>query len=204
MVEFVEDGVVLTGDRVQVSEAIVRADAFLAFAMGEEIESVPLPLQAVAFAFTPYDIMEVGRESGCRLQKDYFNSCIRIRGTGVAKARSLVDEKMMEWSKSHFTMPVPGWALSVIVGRKGETINGIREEAGVEIDVDQDANIVTLTGEVGNIAKARAAVEKLIEENKVWVEEVQLPDDSKGSFIGKGGANIKVMQDGLEGVTVRA
>ena len=183
--------------------------------------------QAVAFAFSPFDLVEIERESGCRLQKDYFTSCLRIRGEGVAKATELVEEKvsvhdagqctvnirfapradslqtlsqMKAWSKSHFAMDIPGWALSLILGRKGETVNAIRDESGVEIDVDSEANTVTLTGETENIAKAKAAIEKIIDENKVFMEEIELPEDSKGSFIGKGGVNIKVMQEGLEGV----
>jgi len=199
-VEFTSDGIVLKGVKKQVADAVTRADAFLTFALGGEMARVELPVQAVAFAFSPFDLVEMERESGCRLQKDYFTSCLRIRGEDVAKAEELVEEKMKVWTKSHFAMPVPPWATSLVLGRKGETINAIRDETGVEIDLDSEANTITLHGETESIAKAKAAIETIIEENKVFVEEIELPEDSKGSFIGKGGANIKVMQDGLEGV----
>ena len=199
-VEFTSDGIVLKGVKKQVADAVTRADAFLTFALGGEMARVELPVQAVAFAFSPFDLVEMERESGCRLQKDYFTSCLRIRGEDVAKAEELVEEKMKVWTKSHFAMPVPAWATSLVLGRKGETINAIRDETGVEIDLDSEANTITLHGETDSIAKAKAAIEKIIEENKVFVEEIELLEDSKGSFIGKGGANIKVMQDGLEGV----
>ncbi|GMH93161.1 hypothetical protein TrST_g13740 [Triparma strigata] len=217
------EGLVVSGKRVGVADALLQVYGYFGFSLSEEFGTFELDASTLARCFTPGDLVIIGDASGVKISKDYTTSQLLLFATSessekgsceerLAKAKDLVSEKIGEWSKMNFVMNVERWCLSVLVGKKGATINGIRDEAGVEIDVDQSSSTVTIKasssaaqeGEMSGeerINKAKSIIDKLIEDNRVYSEILDLPEDSQGTFIGKGGANIKAIQEGLKDVS---
>ncbi|GMH84495.1 hypothetical protein TL16_g09943 [Triparma laevis f. inornata] len=217
-----DGGLFMEGKRKGVEDALRQAYGYFGFCLSEEFGTVEVGGGALGRCFSPGDLVLMGTESGVKIVKDYTTSQLLLfcnssdpekgsNETRLAAARKLIDSKISYWSKMNYVMKVERWVLPVLVGKKGATINGIRDEAGVEIDVDQSTSTVTIKvsseaeGEAGSgqerINKAKLIIEKLIEENKIYSETLELPDSSKGTFIGKGGANIKSIQEGLKDVT---
>ncbi|AKG38793.1 MAG: PhoH family protein [Infirmifilum sp.] len=96
-------------------------------------------------------------------------------------------------------------SLSRLIGRKGERINKAQEEAGVQI------RAIELTNDLSSIVKAIHPV-GWIHKHIVKVElaggelEVYVNPDEYGAFVGKSGAYVRFLDDGLKrmlGIGVR-
>ena len=84
--------------------------------------------------------------------------------------------------------------IKVVIGRGGETINGIIDATGVKIDIDQTGNVSIASSDQDMINKARQMIEDLVRE--VEVGQVYT---GKVKRIEKFGAFVEVLpgQDGL-------
>ena len=84
--------------------------------------------------------------------------------------------------------------IKVVIGRGGETINGIIEATGVKIDIDQTGNVSIASSDQDMINKARQMIEDLVRE--VEVGQVYT---GKVKRIEKFGAFVEVLpgKDGL-------
>lgn len=84
--------------------------------------------------------------------------------------------------------------IKVVIGRGGETINGIIDATGVKIDIDQTGNVSIASSDAEMIAKARQMIELL-------VKEVEVGEIYEGTVkrIEKFGAFVEVLpgKDGL-------
>jgi predicted PilT family ATPase len=92
---------------------------------------------------------------------------VSIRGgkTGVASAKAeLLEAAAFEnESRQTLTFNVPTKSVSQIVGKGGATINGIKDESGVQIDIEKNpgeggVTSVTVRGDKKGITAAKAAV----------------------------------------------
>ncbi len=84
--------------------------------------------------------------------------------------------------------------IKVVIGRGGETINGIIDATGVKIDIDQTGNVSIASSDQDMINKARQMIEDLVRE--VEVGQVYT---GKVKRIEKFGAFVEVLpgKDGL-------
>lgn len=84
--------------------------------------------------------------------------------------------------------------IKVVIGKGGETINGIIEETGVKIDIDDEGNVSIYGEDAGGIARAIDIIEELTEE-----VEVGKVYNGKVVRIEKFGAFVEVIKghDGL-------
>ena len=57
--------------------------------------------------------------------------------------------------------------IKTVIGKGGDTINGIIEETGVKIDIDQDGNVSIASSDAEMIQKAIKIIEELTKEVKV-------------------------------------
>lgn len=56
--------------------------------------------------------------------------------------------------------------IKVVIGKGGDTINGIIEETGVKIDIDQDGNVSIASADMAMIQRAKEIIEELTHEVK--------------------------------------
>jgi polyribonucleotide nucleotidyltransferase len=57
--------------------------------------------------------------------------------------------------------------IKTVIGKGGDTINGIIEETGVKIDIDQEGNVSIASSDADMIKKAIKIIEELTKEVKV-------------------------------------
>ncbi|AQS52920.1 Polyribonucleotide nucleotidyltransferase [Jeotgalibaca dankookensis] len=84
--------------------------------------------------------------------------------------------------------------IKVVIGKGGDTINGIIEETGVKIDIDQDGNVSIASADASMIQRAKEIIDELTREVKVG--EVYLGTVKR---IEKFGAFVEILKgkDGL-------
>jgi far upstream element-binding protein len=93
-----------------------------------------------------------------------------------------------------------------LIGKAGATIQSLQQDTATNIQIDQnespdhpDSKIVTLRGPAENVAQAKAAIKKLLEEaaapQEGEVEEkISCPAGIVGRIIGRGGETIRSLQ----------
>lgn len=151
---------------------------------------------------TNYDVKinfpKAGKSSNDTTEKNEIVIRGPKKGAEAAK-KELVD--LMDYEKENgnvVSFVVVSKALPRILGKAGATINGIKEETGVNsIDVDQEEEgpsaTITLKGTKSGTTKAKAmilAIAKEVEdEAKLTIE---IPREYHTTLIGAGGASSKL------------
>jgi polyribonucleotide nucleotidyltransferase len=128
-------------------------------------------------------------------------SCVHIRASNansVASALKLLIEKKEESSKLIHVIelqPDEAWIVPKILGKGGGTINNIRKSTGCKIDLMKDELTITLSGEDKEREMAKELLEEVISKARKECHFVSFPVGAMNAFIGKGGANIKQVQE---------
>lgn len=149
----------------------------------------------------PACLASVAAETEAYLWLDRDLSCIHIRAAeakNVAAALKLLVEKKEESSKLIDIIelqPHEAWIVPKILGKGGATINGIRKSSGCKVDLMKDDLTITLSGEDNERAIARDLLDEVINKARKECQFVAIPVGAMNPFIGKGGANIKQVQE---------
>jgi polyribonucleotide nucleotidyltransferase len=85
--------------------------------------------------------------------------------------------------------------LGSIIGKSGATIQGLTKDSGAQIKVDRKTGTIDISGPADNVAKAKDAVEALLEKFRRENVSIELDADFIPSLIGKGGENIKQLRE---------
>ena len=119
------------------------------------------------------------------------------KGVASAKAELLEAAAFESESRQSLTFTVPSKSIATIVGKGGNTINGIKDETGAQIDIDKNEGdsketTVTVRGEKKAIAAAKAAVLAIVEQFGDEIT-VNLTIDPKfhRTLIGQGGQKLR-------------
>jgi polyribonucleotide nucleotidyltransferase len=174
----------------------------LRFLFPGEVASVPLPAAQVISVV-------IGKQGKAvrKLQQDHGVSVSIARETltcdiigaskdAVAAAAAEIALVCEAYSKENTTLPVPSDAIATLIGRKGATIQRIRQDSGVAaIDVDRDASCLRFRGSQQAVAAAAKAVQEVVERFQKENVPVAVDPDSVAWIIGKGGATIQAVQD---------
>ncbi|KNC82662.1 hypothetical protein SARC_05062 [Sphaeroforma arctica JP610] len=109
----------------------------------------------------------------------------------------VIEEATIDESGSTATINCGNHVLAII-GPKGSVIQEIQSSTGAKIDLDRSSNDATITGEpdcvkaaVNRIEKIVGDAQKLVDSRQQVVIDLQ---DKMGAVIGKGGENIKSIQ----------
>jgi polyribonucleotide nucleotidyltransferase len=90
---------------------------------------------------------------------------------------------------------VPTKTVSRILGKGGATINDIKDDAGVQIDIDKSGNDqtkVSLRGTKKGIAEAKAKILEIVEQIGDEVSETLIVENRfHRSIIGQGGQTLR-------------
>ncbi|NXQ58100.1 TDRKH protein, partial [Anthoscopus minutus] len=92
---------------------------------------------------------------------------------------------------------VPRWALKSLIGRRGTTINRLRQETGAQIDVEEEEeeeggqSLVQISGSPSQVCRARAAVLRIVADSAPVAEQLHVPQRAVGRIIGRGGETVR-------------
>ena len=103
-------------------------------------------------------------------------------------------EELSQYAPKIEMMQIKPDKIKVVIGKGGDTINGIIEETGVKIDIDQDGNVSIASADASMIQRAKEIIDELTREVKVG--EVYLGTVKR---IEKFGAFVEILKgkDGL-------
>ncbi|XP_068855675.1 tudor and KH domain-containing protein-like isoform X1 [Aphelocoma coerulescens] len=97
---------------------------------------------------------------------------------------------------------VPRTALKSLIGRRGATINQLRQETGARIDVEEEEeeeeeeggqSLVQISGSPGQVCRAKAAVLRIVAESAPVAEQLRVPQRAVGRIIGRGGETVRAI-----------
>ncbi|XP_056366935.1 tudor and KH domain-containing protein isoform X2 [Oenanthe melanoleuca] len=95
---------------------------------------------------------------------------------------------------------VPRSALKSLIGRRGATINQLRQETGAQIEVEEEEekeeeegsqSLVQISGSPGQVCRARAAVLRIVADSAPVAEQLRVPQRAVGRIIGRGGETVR-------------
>ncbi|XP_048149285.1 LOW QUALITY PROTEIN: tudor and KH domain-containing protein [Corvus hawaiiensis] len=95
---------------------------------------------------------------------------------------------------------VPRTALKSLIGRRGATINQLRQETGAQIDVEEEEeeeeggqSLVQISGSPGQVCRAKAAVLRIVADSAPVAEQLRVPQRAVGRIIGRGGETVRAI-----------
>ncbi|KAK4684762.1 hypothetical protein P7C73_g5402, partial [Tremellales sp. Uapishka_1] len=119
------------------------------------------------------------------------------KGVAAAKAELLEAAAFESDSRQTASFTVPSKSISMIVGKSGATINGIKDETGAQIDIDKSASqeaktTVTVRGDKKAIAAAKAAILAVAEQVGDELQTtVTIDPKYHRTLIGQGGQRLR-------------
>ena len=112
--------------------------------MDVKVEGVPLPVLSEAFAQAKKARLEI----------------LRVMQEAIPASRPSISPRAPEI----LTVVVKPDQIGLVIGSGGKTINGIREETGVDDITIEDDGSVFITGKNGSAQKAKEMIEELVRE----------------------------------------
>ncbi|XP_041332413.1 tudor and KH domain-containing protein [Pyrgilauda ruficollis] len=95
---------------------------------------------------------------------------------------------------------VPRTALKALIGRRGATINQLRQETGAQIEVEEEEeeeeggqSLVQISGSPGQVCRARAAVLRIVADSAPVAEQLRVPQRAVGRIISRGGETVRAI-----------
>jgi far upstream element-binding protein len=121
-----------------------------------------------------------------------------VKVTGKPDAVALATEKirplLVEMVES-IDISGQGNLGGLIIGKGGKTIMRIQEESGgAEVQVSRDGKVV-IRGHASAVAKAKEAVQALMDANEEFEEIIDIDEGTAGAVIGKGGSTIRMIEE---------
>lgn len=147
-------------------------------------------------------IQRLQTESGCDISVKRERGTIEYRGSAeeIAAAKALVKEIVAEAGtyvapEAEEKFDVKSTHVGLIVGRKGATINKLRE-GGAKIELPKGKNFCVVSGTKVAVKEAVAAIKKIIKtaDSQITVS-IPLPEGMIALAIGKGGKTINKVRD---------
>lgn len=133
------------------------------------------------------------QQLGVLVTVDRAQSFVLLTGSagGLEAARQLVSRKVTQWEDCHASIPIDPSVVAALVGKNGASINALRKETKVSIEINPANTSVEIKGTSKEVVQeARAIIEKRIHQllSERW--EISAPSEFLPILIGKQGANI--------------
>ena len=191
-----KDAIEVKGTKADVFAVMDQVYAFLLFCLEDLYDKISVPFAALVNCFTPSELAGISIDTSTTIARDFLTSSCTIRTNKgreeIERAKRVIEERLAKWQKLHCVMKVEQWAMPVIIGNKGGTVKKLQEDTGALFQINSDDCTVQIIGDDEEIVEAgRSAISDLISSNEMLSFQVPLPPDSKGTFIGKSGSNIK-------------
>lgn len=88
-----------------------------------------------------------------------------------------------------------GKAVGAVIGKGGSTIKSIQAESGAKLDIEKDSGVVKISGSADQIAHAKVLIKEAVDGPKPEAEVIVDVGSKGGTVIGRGGENIRMVQD---------
>eukprot|EP00750_Incisomonas_marina_P024094 INCI5084.2.p1 GENE.INCI5084.2~~INCI5084.2.p1 ORF type:complete len:1256 (-),score=304.35 INCI5084.2:687-4454(-) len=192
--------VTISGERVAAAKAEKSVYHQLRFSFPGQYLRVSIP-QSLAreIVRTRFEkLHELEEAHGVKIQlRDTYLS---VLGPSVAEAEVGITQMVKDHKDLIVTMVVDSSMFGSIIGSKGATIRRIVEEAGgasvVQIDINREQSTVTIAGKTKEAtAAAKAGIKAVIDEERARNMVFDIPPNSAGDIIGRGGATIRQIQE---------
>ncbi|KAF6209513.1 hypothetical protein GE061_015260 [Apolygus lucorum] len=135
---------------------------------------------------------------------------VKLRGPkdDVDKCHKYLLKKVKEMVESSYQIQIPAFQChKYIIGKKGATIQKLREETNTIIDMppeNSNSDTITITGKRDNVEKAKELIIKIQnEQNNVVTDDVSIPPKMYNSLIGAGGKLIRSITEDCGGVSIK-
>ena len=190
--------IVMSGTRDAVSAAKKDMLTFMNFVFGESMNKFDVPAAAFPMIGKSSFINEVVAASTSILVADKDLNTILMFCTNKEKtdeASSILNAKLEEVEKLIFVWQfseLDEWMLSLIIGKKGESIQKLRKETNCTIEVhSEERRMVVSAGDIAVASKGKEIIDNFVvkarkENAAIYLSAIDLP-----AFIGKSGKNIK-------------
>ena len=168
------------------------------------VETVSLkPRQAALFVGVKgSNIMKMRETSGAQLEVE--KDTLRISGEETAVKKAM--EVVQKWLEEHVVMEMESEAsvaFAVVVGPKGANRKVLEKELGVEMSMMERRGVVTVHGAEESLQKAVEYLEEVKRKYEEYEErEVKVAKGEIGILVGRGGENVRRLQDKLGVVVV--
>lgn len=139
------------------------------------------------------NIQNIQALSGARLDASIDDGTLTITGDAdqVASAKILVNNAI--YGEAHETIDlVKKYNVHLVMGAAGATIRKLQDETGAKFELPRDSTQLTIRGAKDAVATAVQRVREMMIENQGIAMQV---GSKIGSVVGKGGANIKEIQE---------
>ncbi|BES96901.1 Hypothetical protein domain [Nesidiocoris tenuis] len=143
-------------------------------------------------------------------QQDSKSDIVKLRGPKdeVDKCHKYLQKKVKEIVESSYQIQIPAYQChKYIIGKKGVTIQKLREETNATIDMppeNSNSDTITITGKKESVEKAKDLIMKIQnEQNNVVTEDVSIPPKLYNSLIGAGGKIIRSITEDCGGVQIK-
>jgi polyribonucleotide nucleotidyltransferase len=178
----------------------------VAAAKPEMVETLEVETASAVIGRGGETIRKLQEESGARLdiektteidpetEKPKKGDVITVSGskTAVPKALKMIDALLNPVYEAEEEIDA-GDKAPRVVGPKGATITGVREDTGAYVELARGSSIVSIKGTTEAVAKAKAMIE-LILDPPFEAMEIDVRDGA-GAIIGPNGDTIRKIQD---------
>ena len=115
----------------------------------------------------------------------------------MAKAKTLIQNKIDKLKKEHWEIELPIALLKLFIGKQGSNINKVRTETGASVEIVDKSCVVKVTGNESSVSAARETILKFldIETEKNFQIDLPIPPDAIGLIVGSKGTKIKEIHD---------
>jgi transcription antitermination factor NusA-like protein len=130
-----------------------------------------------------------------------------VTGKTAAAVTSVCEQlqvQLQELAKEHAVVSIPVDAIARLVGRQGSNIKALQTETSARFDIDSRTGVVHITGKEHAVL---AATEKLQAFATAWQHDhtaltISVPEKLMPTVIGRGGADIRALQEKCRGVQI--
>lgn len=190
--------IIVTGERENVKRAKCLVIEFIDFLLAANFTHLKISKPHHATIGDATALADVAAISGAAVMFDRDTSSIEVQSSDpekVKKAEEILKARIANAEKLAFVITLEeseAWLIPVVIGKGGVRVNALRIEVNCQVDVNKEDRTLTVSGENEEyVAKAKQALNEMIDSARRKCAFVQLPGDAIASFMGRAGANIK-------------
>lgn len=170
---------------------------------GEEAAAEEAAPEAAAPSTAGPSVSSLKSEFGCGGQLEASGSpyvALWGESAAVAGAKAKLSAAVAEFNQRHGEVSAEVWMLPTIIGKQGAGIKKLESDTGCKIQVEREGSsgkpaILLAAPSPAVLSSGKAKVEELITGMAKRRVLLQVPPPAFGGIIGKGGANIRALQE---------
>jgi len=162
-----------------------------------EVVLFDIPASCLRECFGEDFAEELTKTVGVAVSVDRASSTLMLLGgeEKLAVARKSVEDRVSQWEDCHASLPIDSSLVPSLVGKSGASINALRKETNVSIDINTAGTSVEIKGSSKEqVAAARITVQERIRQLQAERWEHSTSTEFLPLLIGKQGATINKLR----------